>query len=171
MLLPNVITAATTDEKSTSSNVTVNVYVSMGLSTAFDSGVEFGNLDPASSDNNATTCNALGCNLTISSDTNIAVDIVMKVDANLTRYPNAETIPALNYTWNSTAGTSLQMLPGNVLNTTGYDYRTEFKVGDSVSAGGVRSWQAWLDIPGSQTAGTYNNTLFFCATQEDTTDC
>lgn len=162
--------AATTDEKSTTSNVTVNVYVSMSLTSAFADGVEFSSLDPGTDDNNATTCNDLGCNLTISGDTNIPVDIVMKANANLTRDGGAEEIPNWNYTWGTSDGTTLPV-PANDLNTTEYDYRASYKVGDSVAASGVRSWQAYLDIPGSQTAGTYNNTLYFCANQEDTTDC
>jgi len=171
IVLPHSVEAATTDEKSTTSNVTVNVYVSISLTTDFGDGVMFGSLDPGVDDTNSTTCDDLGCNISVSGDTNVAVDIVMKANANLTRGAELDSISHYNYTWNTTDGTSLQLKPGNYLNITEYDYRTDFKVGDSVAASGVRSWQAWLDIPGSQTAGTYNNTLYFCGNQEDTTDC
>jgi hypothetical protein len=163
--------AASTDERTTTSNVTVNVYVSISLTTEFSNGVTFGSLDPGTDDNNATTCNDLGCNISVSGDTNVAVDVVMKANANLTRGTEPEMIPNWNYTWNVTDGSSLPLQPGWDLNLTSYDYRTAYKVGDSVSASGVRSWQGWLDIPSAQTAGTYNNTLYFCANQEDTTDC
>lgn len=170
IFLPSLVTAANTDVETTTSNATVNTYVSMSLSTAFDAGVEFGSLDPATSNNNATTCNGLGCNLTISADTNTNVDIVMKANAPMTRLGGAETIPTVNYTWGTSNGATLPS-PTLELNTTSYDYRGGYKVGDSVVASGVRSWQAQLDIPSAQTAGNYNNTLYFCADQEDTNDC
>lgn len=171
VLLQGVAQAADTDEKSTTSNVTVNVYVSISLTTDFNNGVTFGSLDPGTTDNNATTCNGLGCNISVSGDSNVNVDIVMKANDPLTRDGGPETIPASGYTWNTTDGTALQVMPGNELNATEYDYRNAYKVGDSVSSSEVRSWQAWLDIPSAQTAGTYNNTLYFCANEEDTTAC
>jgi hypothetical protein len=169
IFLPSLVKAADTDEKTTSSNVTVNTYVSISLSTAFANGVEFGSLDPNTNNNNATTCNGLGCNITVSADTNTVVDIVMNGTV-MTRFGGAQTIPASAYTWNTTNGTSLPN-PIIPLNATVYEYRNGYKVGDSVSASGVRSWQAQLDIPSAQTAGLYNNTLAFCANQEDTFDC
>ena len=165
------VKAAASDEKVTTSNVTVNVYVSISLTTAFANGVEFGNLDPGTDDNPSTTCANLGCNISVSGDTNVNVDILMKANANLTRFPGTEMIGWWNYTWNSTDGTYSFVQPGWELNITQYDNRTARKVGDSVAPGGVRSWQAWLDIPPAQTAGSYNNTLYFCAHQEDSTDC
>jgi hypothetical protein len=166
--LPSLVTAADNETKTTSSNVTVNTYVSISLSTAFSNGVEFGGLDPGTSNNNATTCNNLGCNISVSADTNTNVDIVMNGTV-MTRFGGAETIPAVNYTWGTSDGTALPD-PTIVLNTT-KDYRNGYKVGDSISASNKRSWQAQLDIPSAQTAGVYNNTLFFCVNQEDTTDC
>lgn len=171
IMLPHSVEAATTDEKSTTSNVTVNIYVSISLTTDFGDGLMFSTLDPSTEDNNATTCNDLGCNISVSGDTNVGVDIVMKANTNLTRGAELDFISYYNYTWNTTDGTALQLKPGNYLNISEYDYRTDYKVGDSVAASGVRSWQAWLDIPVSQSAGTYNNTLYFCGNQEDTTDC
>lgn len=162
--------AAISDERTTSSNVTVNTYVSISLTTAFQNGVEFGGLDPGSSDNNATTCNDYGCNISVSVDSNVNVDIVMKANDNLTRL-GGQLIPSANYTWNTSDATYRQMMPGNYLNVSEYDYRPLYKVGDSVAPGGVRAWQAWIDIPAQQTAGVYNNTLYFCANQEDLTDC
>jgi hypothetical protein len=171
LLMQHTAQAASSDEQTTSSNVTVNVYVSLSLTTAFSEGVEFGSLDPGVDDQASTTCAGHGCNVSVSGDTNVNVDILMKASDDLTRFGGAQTIPSVNYTWNSTDGTAAWTQPGWELNTTSYDNITAHKVGDSVSAGGVRSWQAWLDIPSAQTAGLYNNTLYFCAHQEDSTDC
>jgi hypothetical protein len=172
LLMQHSAQAAASDAKTTSSNVTVNVYVSISLTTDFSNGVEFSSLDPGTDNTAATTCASHGCNISVSGDSNVAVDILMKANANLTRFPpGGEMIGWWNYTWNSTDGTEAWNQPGWELNITSYDNRTAYKVGDSVAASGKRSWQAWLDIPSAQTAGTYNNTLYFCAHQEDATDC
>jgi hypothetical protein len=125
-------------------------------------------LKEPTNNSNATTCNNLGCNITVSADTNTVVDIVLNGTV-MTR-SGGGTIPASAYTWNTTNGTSLPN-PIIELNATVYEYRAGYKVGDSVAASGKRSWQAQLDIPSAQTAGIYNNTLSFCANQEDTKDC
>jgi len=166
VLLVQPVSPATT--VSTTSNVTVNVYISIALTTALAGGVQFGNLDPGTNDNPSTTCTNYACNITVSSDTNTNVDIVLKANAALTRQGGTETIPNTGYTWNSTDGTVMPGLPGYALSTS-YDYTN--KVGSNVAPGGKRTWQAWLDIPGGQTAGTYNNTLYYCGTETGTTNC
>ena len=175
LVMQHSVQAAASDAKTTSSNVTVNVYVSISLTTLFSDGVEFGSLDPGLDDQASTTCASQVCNISVSGDTNIAVDLLMKATANLTRCPGGactgDMIGWWNYTWNSTDGTVAMTTPGWELNITMYDNTTARKVGDSVSASGVRTWQAWIDIPAAQAAGTYNNTLYFCAHQEDSIDC
>lgn len=175
LLMQHSVQAASSDEQTTSSNVTVNVYVSISLTTGFANGVEFGSLDPGQDNQASTTCTGHSCNISVSGDTNVNVDILMKANANLTRCPGGactgDMIGWWNYSWNATDGTSAWVQPGWELNITSYDNITAHKVGDSVSSSGVRSWQAWLDIPAAQVAGTYNNTLYFCAHQEDSADC
>jgi len=157
-----------TSIQTTTSNVTVSAYISISLSTPLASGVQFGQLNPGTSDNPSTTCQNYACNITVSSDTNVNVDIVLKANAPLTRQGGTETIPNSGYTWNSTDGTTMPSLPGYELSTS-YDYTN--KVGSNLAPGELRTWQAWLDIPSGQIAGNYNNTLYFCGQQTGTTDC
>jgi hypothetical protein len=169
ILFVNSTEAATWDQQNTTSNVTVNVYVSISLTTDLSSGVTFGSLEPATNDNPSTTCSNGACNVTVSADTNVNVDIVLRANATLTDTTGSYTIPIAGYTWNSTDGTENPGTPGFALDDTQYDYTN--KVGDSVGASGVRNWQAWLDIPSAQTAGVYFNTLSFCGCEEDQNTC
>jgi len=166
LLIP--ISIPQTSVQTTTSNVTVSVYISISLSTPLASGVQFGQLNPGTNDNPSSTCTDYACNISVSSDTNVNVDIVMKANAALTRQGGTETIPNSGYTWNSTDGTTMPTLPGYSLSTS-YDYTN--KVGSNVAPGELRTWQAWLDIPAGQAAGTYNNTLYFCACETGTTNC
>jgi hypothetical protein len=168
LMLSSIGNAATTSVQTTTSNVTVNVYVSIVLSPDLAAGVRFGNLDPGTNDNPATNCAGSNCNITVSSDSNINVDIVLKANAALTRQGGTETIPLTAYTWNSTAQGQTPNLPGYALQTS-YDYTN--KVGAGLTPGTVRIWKAWLDIPAAQRAGTYNNTLYFCGDEQGTTNC
>jgi uncharacterized protein (UPF0333 family) len=169
LILPPVGYSAITSTQATTSNVTVNTYVSISLTAPLAGGVQFGSLDPGTNDNPSTTCTGVNCNITVSSDTNVNVDIVLKANAALTRQGGTETIPNTGYTWNSTDASYAPPGPGIYALSTSYDYTN--KVGANVAPGGKRAWQAWLDIPGGQTAGTYNNTLSFCADQAGTTNC
>lgn len=161
--------SANTSSTSTTSNVTVNSYVSIALTSALSNGVTFGSLDPNTDNTAATSCANAVCNISVSADTNIAVDMVLKANAALTRQGGAQTIPYANYTWNSTAGTGMPLNNGGYALSGTYDYTN--KVGSNIAAGGKATWQSWLDIPSAQTSGVYNNTVSFCATTTGATDC
>jgi hypothetical protein len=162
------VEGAATSTQATTSNVTVNVYVSIVLSPNLAAGVQFGNVDPGTNDNPATNCDNNLCNITVSSDTNVNVDIVLKANAALTRQGGTETIPNSGYTWNATTSPTIPELPGYALQIT-YDYTN--KVGSNLAPGTTVIWKAWLDIPARQRAGTYNNTLYFCGDETGTTNC
>jgi len=152
LLIP--ISIPQTSVQTTTSNVTVSVYISISLSTPLASGVQFGQLNPGTNDNPSSTCTNYACNITVSQDTNVNVDIVIKDNAPLTKSATGAYIGNGNYTWNSTDGSTMPSLPGFALSTS-YDYTN--KVGSNVAPGNLRTWQAWLDIPTGQEAGTYNN--------------
>jgi len=155
-----------TSTQITTSTVTVNVYVSILLSAPLAGGVQFGNLDPGTSNNPSITCQGLNCNITVSPDTNVNVDIVTKANAPLTSSTGA-TIPLDNYKWNATSNAAPSG-PAYALKTT-YDYTN--KVGVSLIPGQTVTIQFWLDVPLAQAAGTYNNTLYFCGQEAGTTNC
>jgi len=165
MFLP--VKAPVTSVQTTTSSVTVNTYVSILLSAPLAGGVQFGNLDPGTSNNPSTTCQGLNCNITVSPDTNVNVDIVTKANAPLTRQGGTETIPLSNYKWNA-ASNAAPSSPAYDLQTT-YDYTN--KVGANVAPGQSRTIQYWLSIPSGQAAGTYNNTLYFCGQEAGTNNC
>lgn len=165
-----LVYADSTDVKTTMSNVTVSTYVSISLSSGLSSGVQFGNLGPGQSNQSATTCENLACNISVSADTNVNVDIVMMANANLTRGASNDTIPAWAYTWNSSInGTFEPSLPGFALNVTGYDYTP--KLAENLAPNSSVYWSAWLNIPSDQASGSYNNTLYFCAERSGYMDC
>jgi len=165
-----LVNAPLTSTQETTSNVTVNVYISIALSIPLAEGVQFGSLDPGTSNQSSSTCTSLACNVSVSSDTNVNVDIVLKVNAPLTKTATGTQISNVNYLWNSTDGT-LQpgLTPDAYVISTTYDYTN--KVGSNVAPGFLRTWQAWLSIPTGQEAGNYNNTLSFCGTETGTTNC
>ena len=157
--------SATTSTQTTTSNVTVNVYVAIALTTPLASGVQFGNLDPGTNDNPSSTCTNYACNITVSSDTNVNVDIVTKVNAYLTRQGGTETIET-QY-WNS----SLIQQPS----TPAYQFQTSYdytnKVASNLEPGSNVIFDTWLTIPSGQKAGVYNNTIYFCACETGTSNC
>ena len=164
-----IVFPAVTSTQTTTSNVTVNVLVSIGLqnATGFGGGLMFGSLEMNTTDNPTVTCAGYGCNITVSADTNTAVDI--KIKDNLALTSGANNIPNSGYTWNSTDATSMPESGGSFAIGTSYDATN--KVGASVAAGGKRTWQAWLDIPNGQAAGNYNNTISFCSEIAGGTAC
>jgi hypothetical protein len=150
---------------SNSTQFEVNVYVSIGLTTNLADGIEFGSLDPNTVNSSSATCNNLQCNISVSSDTNVNVDVVMKVNSYLTRQGGVETI-STQY-WNSSTAEQ-PTNPAYQVSTT-YDYTN--KVGSSLTPGTRTIFNSWLSVPSGQKAGTYNNTLYFCATETGTTNC
>ncbi len=148
-------------EQTTISNVTVNKYVAIGLSTNLTEGILFGTLDPGTSDNNAThNYDGPGGETTywvaISSDSNVNVDICIKDNAPLTRSGGSETIPNSNYTWNCSTSATAPALPGTAISTS-------YAKTDCTGIGGGNNayFRFWLDIPAGQVPGDYNNTVYF----------
>lgn len=172
LLMQGLVMAAPTDVKTTSSNVTVVTYISISLSQEMASVVEFGSMAPGSTDQEAQYCESYNCNITVSADTNVNIDIVLKADQNMTRQGGNETIPASAYTWNSSSSGNPWYPPslnGYAIKTNGYDFTN--KLGDDLSANAMITWTAWIDIPSNQSEGIYGNTLYFCANTYGSMDC
>jgi len=148
-------------EQTTISNVTVNKYVAIGLSTNLTEGILFGTLDPGTNDNNATH-NYDGSGggttywVTISSDSNVNVDVCIKDNAPLTKLGGTDTIPNSGYTWNCSTSATEPALPGTAISTT-YT-KTDCT---NVAPGNNVYFRFWLDIPTAQAPGDYNNTVYF----------
>ncbi len=155
--------AADSSEVNTSSSATVSYYVAIGMSTDMTVGINFGSLEPMTSNNNASNNTANGGNTTyyisISSDSNTNVNISIKDDAPLTN--GAYTIPNANYTWDSAVNNaSAPALAGTALTTNYVLTNSSVVPGDSVY------YRFWLDIPTSQQPGTYTNTIYFQGVRE-----
>jgi hypothetical protein len=141
------------------------VYISISLSPTLAGGITFGNLDPNSINVSSINCNNKQCNITVSSDTTVNVDIVVKVNAYLTRQGGTEII-STQY-WNSS--TTQQPVSPAYQFSTSYDYN--YKVANNVPPNTNVIFNSWLTIPTGQTAGDYNNTIYFCADEYGTTNC
>ena len=155
--------AATSDEHTTSSNVTISNYVAVGLSTNLSTGILFGEIDPNTLNNNAThnydgVATATTYYVDVSSDSNINIDMCIKDNTHLTRTAGG-VIANGNYTWadNATAN-SVAMSPANsYVMPTAY-HRTNVT---DIAPGSNDYFRFWLDVPGGQTPGSYNNTVYF----------
>ena len=162
----NVTANDTTGNKaSNSTTFSVNAYVSIGLTTSLAGGITFGNLDPNTINASSLTCNNKQCNISVSSDTNVNVDIMAKINAYLTRQGGTETIQT--HYWNS----STTQQPANPAYqfSTSYDYT--HKVGSNLPYSSNVIFNSWLTIATGQVPGVYNNTIYYCADEYGKTNC
>jgi hypothetical protein len=145
------------------SNVTVAGYVAIALSTNWTlDNIQFGTLDPATNDNNATHNNdSTGGNssywVEVSTDSNLDPYICLRDDWALNS-TGGDVIGNGNFTWNTTlsGGPTEPILAGIAMNTTDVDAWG----GNTVPRGQNLTFRFWLDIPLGQAFGTYNNTVF-----------
>lgn len=153
-----------TEEETTSSSATVTKQVAISKSSNLTSGVLFGSVDPNTNNNNATGNYNSTSNtqfwLTIDSTTNTPVDICVKDDVALTS--GGYTIPNSGYTWNSstTNNATLPSTAAMTAITTSYD--TTNKVASNTQSG-TFNLRLTLDVPVSQQASSYSNTVYFKA--------
>ncbi|MFA5953203.1 MAG: hypothetical protein WC812_01290 [Candidatus Pacearchaeota archaeon] len=149
----------------TTSNVTITSYLSIAFCDNLSTGIWFGEVASLPVTNQNGTHNADGASsgstycLNVSADSNTNVDFCTKASGNLTT-TGADVIVLANETWNNattTDATTPSYATENILTT---DY---VKSGGNVASDGtgVNYYRFWLDIPGGQAAGTYNNTVFF----------
>ena len=141
------------------------VYVAISLTPSLNDGVVFGSSDPDTVNMSSVNCAGLKCNVTVSGDTTVNVDIVVRAGTYLKRTGGEETIDT-QY-WNSST-TEQPAHPAHQIQTS-YDYTN--KLGDNVTNGSSVVFDSWVAIPPGKVAGEYNNTLYFCATEEGTNNC
>lgn len=159
------LSSSVTSTQTATSNVTVNSYLAITITSALSGGIQFGSLNPNTADNPTSTCASLACNISVSADSNVNVDIMLKANAPLTRTAGG-TIGYGNYTWNDTDATVQPIVTGSTALSGTYT-----SIQDNNVASAKRAWDAFLDVPSGQTAGVYNNTLSFCGEEAGTSDC
>lgn len=151
-------------EESTVSNVTIEKYLSIDLSSNLSEGILFGGINPDSPDNNAShNYDGPGSNssmyVNVSADSNTAVDFCIKSNDDLTT-SGSEIIGIGNETYadnvTTTNATSPFLENEVLLNKTDY-----IEAGTNISEGSQSYFRFWLDVPAGQASGDYNNTISF----------
>jgi hypothetical protein len=143
----------------------LGVYISISLSPSLQAGVTFGGLGPGTPNATSATCAGAACNVTVSQDTTVNVDIVTRVDSHLTRWGGSETVD--EHWWNA-SNISQPSSPATLLKTS-YDYAN--KIATNITKGTDMVFASWVSVPSGQPAGLYNNTIYFCATETGTSNC
>ncbi len=172
MLLTQQITItgkATT--QSTISNVTIEKYLAIDFSTNLSSGIVFGNIStlPAADINASHNYDAgPGVNGTtmfvnISDDSNVAVDICISANTDLTDSNSGDVIGLGNESYSNSTSTNATFPPlaGQTSLTTSYVWAGNESQGNKIY------YRFWLDIPAAITSGDYNNTISFKGVEQN----
>jgi hypothetical protein len=157
--------AATT--QSTTSRVAISYYFAISLSANLATGIDFGNITSLPANDLNATHDYDGANSTTtfwvheSNDSNVNIDICHRAQGPLTTAGN-DTIGLGNYTWSdSLTNTSSSPAgpPGDNTFTTSFVKANN----NNIAPNGNGYYRYWLDIPLSQPAGAYNNTVEYKA--------
>ena len=190
LFLMSPIQSADNSQQQTTANATIQINVAISLSGNLSAGIWFINrtnpddivLTKGGSDYNASynfngTNNPTFSNQTlywvaIDSTTNTPIDICTRTNANLTS--GSYFIPNKGLTWNVTKNinnaTNPPYPPTIWFNET-FEWDLDNLVADNEQSGNFYLRFA-LDVPSSQQAGTYNNTVYFCGKDNTyTCDC
>lgn len=166
--------APTSVVSSTASNVTVNSYISFALSTNLSMGIQFGSVDPATNDNNATigsgNANYNGTGNTtfwmyLGADSNANGDFCIKDNESLRN--GGTGIPTIgngNFTYaNATIAQGNNFTSPDMSLDSGITIAYE-KLRQTNHAPDARLFvRFWLDVPTAQPPGIYNNLVSFKA--------
>lgn len=153
---------ATSD--STHSEVTITSYLSIAFCANLTDGILFGEVDTLPATNINASHNYDGASdgstmcIMISNDSNTNVDLQIKGDDDLTS-SGGDIIGLDNETYSNFIGSTNSthpLLSEETSLTTGY-----VTAGANVPIGSANYYRFWLDIPGGQASGTYNNTVSF----------
>jgi hypothetical protein len=159
-------------QQTTASNVTINVYFAIDLSTNLSDGIRFGNISSLPATNQNATHNYDGLNTTVggatanqstsmwvnvSTDSNTNVDLCVSANDNL-KTSGGDQILVGNETYYNHTATNVThpSLGQEVAMTT-----TATKAGPNVSIGSNHYYRFWLDVPAGTASGTFNNTITF----------
>jgi len=159
----NAITGRAT-EGSTYSNVTIEKYLAIEMSPNLSAGIDFGTIETLGVDNYNATENYNGTSnstlywITVSEDSNTAVDLCTRANAPMANAGGAE-IPLVNESFASNVTVSDLNDPSL---SNAIDYTTNYQEGHfDVPVGNTSYWRFWLDAPLGQETGNYNNTIYF----------
>ena len=151
-------------EESTVSNVTIQKYLSIDLSTNLSEGILFGSINPDSTNANAThnydgTSSGSSMYVNVSDDSNTAVDFCIKSNDDL-KTSGADIIGIANETYADNVTTTDADNPSlsNEVSLNKTDY---IEAGTNISIGNQSYFRFWLDVPSGQASGDYNNTITF----------
>lgn len=150
-------------EDSTYSEVTIQSYLAIDFCENLSTGILFGDVIslPATNINGSHnydgTADASTYCIMVNEDSNTEVDFCLKADDDLTS-PALDTIGLANETYANATSTDINTpsLANQVSMTTSY-----VKAGSNIGIGDTNYYRFWLDIPGGQATGTYNNTVSF----------
>ena len=157
LVLVTVMTApAMAVEQTQPASVSVNTYISATITDAGAAGINFGALNPGTTNNAELAQGALGAiNITVAVETNVACKIGIKGSGNFSDNVS-NSFPLGNATWNN-ANTP----PGTAM-TTGYA-----QIGTATTPGTARSQEVWhwINIPANQPPASYSTTFYYKADQ------
>ncbi|MBD3262799.1 hypothetical protein GF374_00275 [Candidatus Woesearchaeota archaeon] len=157
----NLLTGQATTQ-TTTSQVTIQNYLSISSSSNLSAGVDFGTINSLpvtnqNATNNYNSSNNTEYSIAVSTDSNTNVDFC--IHASELNTTGGDVIGLGNYSWEDDSVNNLTA-PATYgqanLNTSTY------AVGSTgVTPGNDNYYRFWLNITVAQPPGTYNNTLFF----------
>jgi len=146
-----------------SSNVSVSKFLSISFSSILSEGILFGDVHflPATnlnaSHNYDGTLNASQYYVLVSHDGNTPIDVCLKANGNL-ESSEGDVLGLGNETYAYFVNSSNFTNP-SLLNET--SFTTNYVLaGENLPVGSDNYYRFWLDVPGGQSAGTYNNSIF-----------
>ena len=149
MLVVTMAVPAMAVEVGTGATVTVNEYINFTVTDYGSAGLDFGSLNPGTTDN--AEANAPAVKLTVAAETNVDCDIEVKgTDFTYSTY----TIAINNAKWDTDS-----VVTGATAMSTAY-------VTITTSTAGALTEQDvwhWLSIPSGQAAGSYSSTFTYQA--------
>lgn len=146
--------------ESTSSSVTIQEYYAISMSTNLSNGITFGTANSTSSTNVNASGNYNNTNftvyyMTVSSDSNAAVDFTIQADGPLNTSTSDEIgLGNESYHYSTSNDISNPDVTSEISLTT-----SPQAAGSSVAAGSNLYYRFWLDIPAATPVGVYNNTI------------
>ncbi|MEK6953006.1 MAG: hypothetical protein AABX29_08385 [Nanoarchaeota archaeon] len=153
------LTGSATEIQVGSSALIANYFAIAASNVLTTDGIKWSGLNPGDIDVNADGNNQAGTSnyfITISSDSNVNVDLCIKASAPLTSGLN--TIPLANYRWDSDIANPL--LASAIAMDLAYA-----SADTNIVPSNSDYYRFWLSVPGSQAAGTYTNTISFKGVQ------
>lgn len=148
----------------TVSNVTIQKYLSIAMSTNLSQGIMFGTITnlPAlytNASHNNDSADGTGNTtmyVNVSTDSNTPVDFCIKANASLSDGGDTLVIGNETYSNSTVINGTYPLATQNLSLSTSYAV-----TGKNIAVGGANYYRFWLNVPVSQPSGTYINQLTF----------